>query len=275
MKLHDITSSTNYIYLLQEREFLKTGELIYKVGRTTKPNYQRFNQYPNGSVLLFQMICMNCVKNETSIIEKFKEKFINRQDIGREYFEGDYNDMIDIIYSSIKTNDSVITNKHELPNIQKTTTENYVVADAEQTNEIEICNFIKENYNKALDIDSFAEEICRSLTRDEIKTTISLGFEDGMINLICDHIYKLDIARRPMHCIDQEKKILYIHDITNDIPWTKENNIQYIRSITSVITDMFHMMGHTWVHFNDNSALYPSIVSGIADCLPLYTLLKN
>jgi hypothetical protein len=107
VKLHDITSSTNYIYLLQEREFLKTGELIYKVGRTTKPNYQRFNQYPNGSVLLFQMICIDYVKNEMSIIEQFKHKFISRPDIGREYFEGDYNDMIDIIYSSIKSNDVI------------------------------------------------------------------------------------------------------------------------------------------------------------------------
>ena len=113
-KLHDITSSTNYIYLLQEREFLKTGELIYKVGRTTKPNYQRFNQYPNGSVLLFQMICIDCVKNEMSIIEQFKHKFISRPDIGREYFEGDYNDMIDTIYSFIKSNDAIITNNHEL-----------------------------------------------------------------------------------------------------------------------------------------------------------------
>jgi len=275
MKLHDITSSTNYIYLLQEREFLKTGELIYKVGRTTKPNYQRFNQYPNGSVLLFQMICMDCVKNEMSIIEKFKEKFINRPDIGREYFEGDYNDMIDIIYSNIKSNDSVITNNHELPNTEETTTDNYVVADAEQTSEMEIYNFIKENYNKALDIDIFIETICQSLTKKEIKKTISSGFVDGMVNLICNHILKLDITKRPMHCIDRKKETIYIHDIMNDIPWTKENNLQYIHSITSVITDMFHMMGHTWVNFNDNSALYPSIVSGIANRLPLYTLLKN
>ena len=43
-------------YLLQEREFVKTKENIYKVGMTQKENYERFNQYPKGSVLLFQMI---------------------------------------------------------------------------------------------------------------------------------------------------------------------------------------------------------------------------
>jgi hypothetical protein len=34
----------NYIYLLQEREFVKTKETIYKVGMTKKENYIRFNQ---------------------------------------------------------------------------------------------------------------------------------------------------------------------------------------------------------------------------------------
>ena len=51
---------TNYIYLLQEREFIKTKENVYKIGRTKKENYKRFHQYPKGSVLLFQMICNNC-----------------------------------------------------------------------------------------------------------------------------------------------------------------------------------------------------------------------
>jgi len=93
---------TNYIYLLQEREFIKTIENIYKVGRTKKENHQRFNQYPKGSILLFQMICNNCENIESLIIKQFKEQFTQRKDIGNEYFEGNYNIMIDIIYSIIK-----------------------------------------------------------------------------------------------------------------------------------------------------------------------------
>lgn len=58
----------NYIYLLQEREFVKTKETIYKVGMTKKENYIRFNQYPNGSILLFQMICNDCNYIEKEII---------------------------------------------------------------------------------------------------------------------------------------------------------------------------------------------------------------
>ena len=55
--MSDTNMMSNYIYLLQEREFIKTNENIYKIGMTTKLNFERFNQYPKGSVLLFQIIC--------------------------------------------------------------------------------------------------------------------------------------------------------------------------------------------------------------------------
>ena len=103
----DTTMATNYIYLLQEREFLKTKENIFKVGMTTKQNHERFNQYPKGSILLFQLICDNCKNIEKQIITIFKENFIQRKDIGTEYFQGNYKLMIDSIYLTIK---NVISN---------------------------------------------------------------------------------------------------------------------------------------------------------------------
>ena len=64
---------SNYIYLLQEREFVNTKEKIYKIGMTAQKNLARFKQYPNGSVLLFQMICNDCKKiNVSCITENIK-----------------------------------------------------------------------------------------------------------------------------------------------------------------------------------------------------------
>ena len=94
--------TSNYIYLLKEREFLKTKEEILKVGMTTKLNHERFNQYPKGSLLLFQMICKDSKKIEKNVLKKFRNIFKQRKDIGNEYFEGDYKLMIDIIYILIK-----------------------------------------------------------------------------------------------------------------------------------------------------------------------------
>ena len=81
--------SPEYIYLLQEREFVKSGQPIYKIGKTKQPNQKRFSQYPKGSVLLFQRICHNCHQVEGELIRRFKEVFKQHTDIGSEYFEGD------------------------------------------------------------------------------------------------------------------------------------------------------------------------------------------
>jgi hypothetical protein len=65
----------NYIYLLQEREFLNTKQNIFKIGRTNQPNYERFKQYPKGSILLCQMMCCDSKKMEKIIIRYFDEHF--------------------------------------------------------------------------------------------------------------------------------------------------------------------------------------------------------
>jgi hypothetical protein len=92
----------NYIYLLQEREFLNANENVFKVGQTKTENLTRFHQYPKRSVLLFQMICHDDCKNiEREVIKIFKNRFKFRKDIGNEYFEGEYMNMIEIIYSII------------------------------------------------------------------------------------------------------------------------------------------------------------------------------
>jgi hypothetical protein len=91
----------NYIYLLQEREFIKTKERIFKIGKTTQENCKRFRQYPKGSVLYFQIKCKDCDKTEKQLLAIFKKKYKQRKDIGNEYFEGNHNHMIQDIYTNI------------------------------------------------------------------------------------------------------------------------------------------------------------------------------
>lgn len=108
-------NKSEYIYLLQEREFIKTNEPIFKIGKTKQLNNKRFCKYPNGSILLFQMICNNCDILEKQIIELFKEKYIIKKDLGHEYFEGCYVSMIENIYMMIKDENNIkeqIYNKH-------------------------------------------------------------------------------------------------------------------------------------------------------------------
>ena len=94
-----------YIYLFQEREFIKTNEPIYKIGKTKQPCLTRLKNYPNGTLLLFQIKCNDCDKYEKLLISIFKEKFIQIKNLGYEYFMGNYFEMIVIIYDLIWNED--------------------------------------------------------------------------------------------------------------------------------------------------------------------------
>jgi T5orf172 domain len=93
----------DYIYLLQEREFVNKKECVYKIGRTEQINLGRFKSYPKGSILYFQGFCVDSVRCEREILKLFQSKYEKRRDIGSEYFEGDINDMIFDLYSCAQT----------------------------------------------------------------------------------------------------------------------------------------------------------------------------
>jgi hypothetical protein len=68
---------TGYIYLLQEREFIKTKENIYKLGKTKQENLKRIQNYPNGTKLIIQLECENCDINEKNLIIIIIKQFYN------------------------------------------------------------------------------------------------------------------------------------------------------------------------------------------------------
>jgi len=83
-----------YIYLIQEREFIHLEKPIFKVGKTKQRNFTRFTQYPKESALIFQSACNNCDLCEKEILQLFKKKYEQKKNIGTEYFEGDYTCML-------------------------------------------------------------------------------------------------------------------------------------------------------------------------------------
>lgn len=106
--------SSHYIYLIQTREFIKTNEPVYKIGKTTQAGMNRMKQYPKGSRIILFMKCKNCHDLERIIKEKFIKKYRIRRDIGSEYFEGDEEQMYwTIIHLLIKENIKTDENSDE------------------------------------------------------------------------------------------------------------------------------------------------------------------
>ncbi len=189
--------TTNYIYLLQEREFIKTKENIFKVGMTKKENHKRFNQYPTGSILLFQMVCNDCKSNERVIIQKFKETFIQRKDIGSEYFEGDYISMIDIIYLTIKNENTNINEEVTIEEIDE--------------NNMDYTDYVQYVKNKKYQEDAF-KKICNNIINSifpDYRNDREFGGESKFFKITFDN----DEDQYVIHYINpQLKSLLYSKD---------------------------------------------------------------
>ncbi len=107
-----------YIYLIHTREFYNLNKNIYKIGKTKQENLKRFNNYPKGSKLLFQIICNNCDLAEKELLKIFKLKYNLESYIGLEYFSGNYISMIQDIYNYLYK-DINITNNDDKNNYDK------------------------------------------------------------------------------------------------------------------------------------------------------------
>lgn len=90
-----------HLYLIKEREFIKTKELIYKIGKTTNIKH-RMPAYPKDSRLFVALYCDTDIHRvEKALIATFDAKFTKRSDIGREYYET--TSEVDILYEFVNT----------------------------------------------------------------------------------------------------------------------------------------------------------------------------
>jgi hypothetical protein len=92
-----INTKSGFLYILREREFLKTNELIYKIGKTINMR-SRMPAYPKDSRLYLCFYCSSDIDvMEKHMILVFDDIFVKRVDIGAEYYEGDIVQMLTVM----------------------------------------------------------------------------------------------------------------------------------------------------------------------------------
>ena len=99
--LQSVKCKMEGLYLIHLREFIKSKESVFKIGRSDDI-HNRVRKYPKGSNVLFTMKCFNSIECEADLIKLFNNKFIHKPEYGTEYFEGDEDIMIDEIYKYLQ-----------------------------------------------------------------------------------------------------------------------------------------------------------------------------
>ncbi len=92
------------IYILS----IKNEKNIYKLGATTRNIKKRIQGYAKNLIdkIIITHNTNDCFEHESILKNIFKEKFKQRRDYGIEYYEGEVNDMINIIKEYFKDNNT-------------------------------------------------------------------------------------------------------------------------------------------------------------------------
>ena len=177
------------------------------------------------------LICNNCNKNYQSRNGLWKHQKICNSII----LENEYIPDKKLIMMLIKQNSLLCKENNDFKNImieQQTNTQNImmeVIKNGTNNNSHNITN----SHNKSFNLNVFLNETCKDAMNindfvDSIQLQVSdlenvgkLGFVNGISNIIVKNLNLLDETKRPIHCSDSKREVMYIKD---ENKWEREND---------------------------------------------------
>jgi hypothetical protein len=110
--------------------------------------------------------------------------------------------------------------------------------------------FLNEYCKDAMNIMDFVDSLKLQLT--DLENVGKLGYVEGISNIIVKNLRELDVHKRPVHCSDSKREVMYIKD---ENKWEKENDEKNkLRKVIKKIA-------------NKNSRLLPQFKEKYPDCI--------
>jgi hypothetical protein len=78
--------------------------------------------------------------------------------------------------------------------------------------------FLNETCKDAMNIMDFVDSI--KLQLSDLEKVGKIGFVEGISNIIVQNLNSLDETKRPVHCTDSKREVMYVKD---EDKWEKEN----------------------------------------------------
>jgi hypothetical protein len=110
------------------------------------------------------------------------------------------------------------------------------------------------NNNKTFNLQVFLNEECKDamnltdfmnsfqIQLEDLEKVGTMGYVDGVSNIILKKLRDMDVNKRPMHCSDAKREIMYIKE---EDKWEKEglNNLKLKKAITIIENKNIKMLG--------------------------------
>jgi hypothetical protein len=92
--------------------------------------------------------------------------------------------------------------------------------------------FLNETCKDAMNITDFVESI--KLQLSDLEKVGSVGYIEGISDIITTNLKALDITQRPIHCTDKKREVLYVKD---EDKWEKDEEKKMVRKAIKNVAD--------------------------------------
>jgi hypothetical protein len=143
------------------------------------------------------------------------------------------NEQNKIMFKMTEQNGTIITNNH--------------INSNNKTFNLNV--FLNEHCKDAMNIMDFVDSL--KLQLSDLENVGKLGFVEGISNIIVKNLKALDVHKRPVHCSDSKRDVMYVKD---ENKWEKENEEK--NKLRKAIKHIAHK----------NSKLIPQFKAKYPDC---------
>jgi hypothetical protein len=145
--------------------------------------------------------------------------------------QDEFKNLTNLVLEVVKQNKELITLNTEAQKHNQELT-NKIVEMCGTTNNNTLINNHSNNNNKTFNLNVFLNETCKDamnindfvdslqLQLSDLEEVGKLGFVDGISNIIVKNLKALDLHKRPVHCADKKREVIYIKD---EDKWEREN----------------------------------------------------
>ena len=178
---------------------------------------------PGNAILPKLFFCENCEKEfkNRSGLWKHNKNCKNKNDIDNKIEEPTDKQLMMMV---VQQNVMLIKENQEFKNlileiVKKDTTINNTTTHTNSHNKtFNLQFFLNETCKDAMNIMDFVDSI--KLQLSDLENVGKLGYVDGISKIIVSNLNSLDETKRPVHCTDSKREVMYVKD---EDKWEKEN----------------------------------------------------
>jgi hypothetical protein len=174
----------------------------------------------------FECDCGKVYKYSRGLSKHKKTCSVQKKMISHYNNEGEIKTLTNLVLEVVKQNKELVTQNNELTNklveISKASTSNTMINSCNNNKTFNLNMFLNETCKDAMNINDFVDSL--QLQLSDLEDVGKLGFVEGISNIIVKNLKAMDIHKRPVHCADKKREVIYIKDQDK---WEKENEQNY------------------------------------------------